>query len=96
VAAAVAAARAGGYTNNIPEGTIGISGNLAWEAGNFTVTDASGATVSTGKYLSVAQKRDGRWLMIRDTWNSDAPPAPPPPPAPAEEAAPAGEAAPTP
>jgi hypothetical protein len=46
--------------------------------------------VDTGKSLSVARKRDGKWLMIRDTWNSDRPPAPPPaapaaaPPAPTE------------
>ena len=38
--------------------------------------------------LAVMQRQaDGRWLMIRDTWNSD---RPPPVPAPAE--APAAEA----
>jgi uncharacterized protein (TIGR02246 family) len=85
-----ASSRAAGYTLHMADGTIGISGDLAYEAATFSVTDASGATVDTGKSLSVARKRDGKWLMIRDTWNSDRPPAPPPaapaaaPPAPTE------------
>jgi len=45
-----------------------------------------GAVVETGKFLSVAPKKDGKWLYIRDTWNADAPPglaqAPAAPPAP--------------
>jgi hypothetical protein len=27
--------------------------------------------IDTGKYLSVSKKKDGEWLYIRDTWNSD-------------------------
>ncbi len=38
--------------------------------------DASGVTVDTGKYIGVFEKRDGKWGYIRDTWNSDNPPAP--------------------
>ena len=26
--------------------------------------------------LTVYKKSDGKWLIIRDTWNADAPPAP--------------------
>ena len=41
--------------------------------------DASGAVVDRGKYLAVMQRQaDGKWLMIRDTWNSDSPPPAPP------------------
>jgi len=40
-----------------------------------------GAVVETGKFLSVSRKKDGKWLYIRDTWNADAPLAPPAPPA---------------
>lgn len=69
-----------GLTMNIPEaGKIGVAGNLAYEAGHYTVTDASGATVDEGKYIGVFEKRDGQWRYIRDTWNSDLPPAPPAP-----------------
>jgi uncharacterized protein (TIGR02246 family) len=81
-------AKAAGMTLNIPEsGAVDVSGDLAYEAGSFTVTDTSGAVVDSGKYLGVFEKRDGAWRYIRDTWNSDNPPAPAA--APAAEAAPA-------
>jgi ketosteroid isomerase-like protein len=68
-----------GLTMRIPEaGAIGISGNLAYEAGTYSVTDASGAVVDTGKYIGVLEKRDGVWRYIRDTWNSDLAPVPDP------------------
>lgn len=77
LAAGIAATKAAGLTMNIPEaGAVDISGDLAYEAGTYSVTDAAGATVDTGKYLGVFEKRDGKWLYIRDTWNSDGPPAP--------------------
>ncbi len=89
LAADSAATKAAGLKMNIPEaGTIDVSGDLAYEAGTFSVTDAAGATVDTGKYIGVFQKRDGNWRYIRDTWNSDNPPAPTAPAAePAAEAA---------
>lgn len=54
------------------------SGELGWHSGTYVVKDASGADVDSGSYLAVMQRQaDGKWLMIRDTWNSDrAPPAP--------------------
>jgi uncharacterized protein (TIGR02246 family) len=57
-----------------PLGDVGISGDLAWQETTYTVTDKSGATVETGKVLTVMQRRDGKWMIIRDTWNSDAAP----------------------
>jgi uncharacterized protein (TIGR02246 family) len=81
-----AATKAAGLKFNIPgDGPVGISGDLAYESGSFSATDASGATVATGKYIGVFNKKDGKWLLVRDTWNTDAPP-----PAPAAE--PAAEA----
>ena len=40
--------------------------------------DASGNVVDSGNYLAVLKRQsDGKWLLFRDTWNSDrAPPAP--------------------
>lgn len=73
----IAAVHAAGLTMNIPEaGAVHVSGDLAYEAGTYSVTDASGSTVDTGKYLGVFQERDGKWLYIRDTWNSDGSPMP--------------------
>lgn len=54
----------------------GVDGDTGWISGSYTVVDASGATVGSGSYLSVHRRIDGKWLYIRDTWNSDRPPAP--------------------
>ena len=84
----VAGTKAAGISLNIsPESTVEMSGDVAWQTGTFTVTDASGAQVDTGKFLSVLRKKDGKWSLIRDAWNSD---TPPPAPAAEEAAAPAG------
>jgi len=63
-----------------PKTDVGVSGNMGWESGTYKVT-VKGAVVETGKFLSVSQKKAGKWLYFRDTWNADAPPAPPAPPA---------------
>jgi ketosteroid isomerase-like protein len=65
---------------------IGVSGDMAWMSGTFSVVDAAGKTVDTGKYLSVHRRTNGNWLYIRDTWNSDTALPPPPPPAPTKAA----------
>ena len=56
----------------------GVSGDLGWISGTYDVLDASGAVVDGGNYLSVHRRTNGVWLYIRDTWNSDRPPAPAP------------------
>jgi ketosteroid isomerase-like protein len=56
-----------------PEG--GVSGDMGWASGTYAVKDKAGRIVDVGKYLSVSKKKDGKWLYIRDTWNSDSPPA---------------------
>jgi hypothetical protein len=74
----VAAVAAAGLANmDGPTSDVGLSGDLAWQWGTFKVTDKSGATVETGKYLTVFQRKSGKWMIIRDTWNSDAAPAAP-------------------
>jgi ketosteroid isomerase-like protein len=56
-----------------PDG--GVSGDMGWASGTYVVKDKSGRVVDTGKYLSVSRKKGGKWLYVRDTWNSDGPPA---------------------
>jgi quinol monooxygenase YgiN len=58
-----------------PATEVGVSGDLAWETGTFTVTAKDGSVVDRGKFSSVIARRDGVWKLIRDTYNSDAPPA---------------------
>lgn len=54
----------------------GANGDMGWASGTFVVKDKSGKTVDSGKYLSVSKKVNGKWLYLRDTWNSDTPPPP--------------------
>jgi uncharacterized protein (TIGR02246 family) len=76
VATDSANAKAAGITLAIEEGEVGVSGDLAWHSGAYTANDASGAAVDGGSYMEVLQNFDGTWLIIRDIWNSDRPPAP--------------------
>ena len=76
----IAAAKAAGLTTKDGVGDVGIAGDLAWHAGTSSVIDAAGKTIETGKYIEVWRRINGQWLMIRDIWNDDAPPAPVPAP----------------
>jgi uncharacterized protein (TIGR02246 family) len=70
----IAGSSAAGITLNSGSTTdVGVSGDLGWEWGTFTVTDKSGATLDRGKYVSVYGRKDGKWYIIRDIWNSDGP-----------------------
>jgi len=85
----IAAAQAAGIKFNpgaSPE--FAVSGDMGWEWNTFTVTDGSGATVDTGKYVTVYQRKDGNWAIVRDIWNSDIAPAAAAPDAAAPEAGP--------
>jgi uncharacterized protein (TIGR02246 family) len=62
-----------GESGMIVESTQGVSGDLGWSSGRVKDTAANGATKSTGKFLSVSRKVNGKWLYIRDTWNDDGP-----------------------
>jgi len=80
---------AAGLANNAGSSPVfGLSGDLGYEWNAYTVTDASGGVVETGKYMTVYGRRDGKWVIISDMWNRDAP-AQPSTPEPAPEA-PAG------
>ena len=53
----------------------GARGDMGWSSGTYVLKDKAGHVIDTGKYLSVSKKKDGKWLYVRDTWNSDGPPA---------------------
>jgi uncharacterized protein (TIGR02246 family) len=61
-----------GEAEVIVTSTQGVLGNLGWSSGTTRYTAADGTT-STGKFLSVSRKVNGKWLYIRDSWNSDGP-----------------------
>ena len=96
----MASSKAAGTSFALDTDSVGVSGNLAWHSGTFHVNGSAGASVATGKYLEVwHQQKDNQgksnWLILRDTWNTDAPAAaPPPPPEAAPKAATAKKPAP--
>jgi uncharacterized protein (TIGR02246 family) len=46
--------------------------NFVTEVGKSTTKDAAGKVISTGKYMAVWEKRDGKFICIRDIYNNDA------------------------
>ena len=45
---------------------IFADGNMATEVGSYTNTNAAGAEVDKGFYMSCFQKRDGKYVCVRD------------------------------
>jgi uncharacterized protein (TIGR02246 family) len=63
---------AGLTVTDAPIGDVGASGDLAFQWETYRVTDKSGALVDAGKLLTLFQRKSGNWMIIGDTWNSDA------------------------
>ena len=61
--------------NTISFETTGVwaAGNYATETGTSTSKDKDGKVVTTGKYMTLFELRDGKYIAIRDIWNRDAP-----------------------
>ncbi len=49
------------------------NGNLGCEVGKYTIVDASGKTLDSGKYLAVWKKGTEGWKRYRDMWSSNMP-----------------------
>ena len=75
----IANVKAAGLVLEDGESTSGVSGELGWHSGSYTVKNASGEVVDSGSYMEVWRKSNGKWLIIRDIWNSSKPASPPPP-----------------
>ncbi|MCC6281072.1 MAG: nuclear transport factor 2 family protein [Saprospiraceae bacterium] len=54
--------------------TLDVYGDekVVTEVGKTTVKDATGKVTYAGKYMAVWEKRNGKWLTIRDISNDDA------------------------
>ncbi len=50
---------------------IFAAGDLVVETGKATDKDAEGNVVKTGKYMSLFEKRNGKYVCIRDIYNED-------------------------
>jgi uncharacterized protein (TIGR02246 family) len=64
-------ARTGLTVQDVPMGIEGASGDLGYQWKTYRITDKSGAVAGTGRLLTLFQRRDGRWLILADTWNPD-------------------------
>jgi len=45
--------------------------NTVTEVGKTTIKDASGKVTYTGKYMAIWEKRDGKYICVRDIGNDD-------------------------
>ncbi len=59
--------------------TTGVwaAGNYVTETGTMQSKDKEGKVAYSGKYMTLFELRDGKYVAIRDIWNSDAPAAAP-------------------
>jgi ketosteroid isomerase-like protein len=52
---------------------VSNDGNLVIEIGYYTVTDSTKTAINTGNYMSLFEKKDGRYVCLRDMSASDMP-----------------------
>jgi ketosteroid isomerase-like protein len=52
---------------------VSNDGNMVVEIGYYTVTDSTKTAINTGNYMSLFEKRDGRYVCLRDMSASDTP-----------------------
>jgi ketosteroid isomerase-like protein len=53
------------------------SGDLGYALGEYTFRAPDGSVADVGKYIEVHKRVNGKWLMHRDIYNSNLPPATP-------------------
>lgn len=47
--------------------------DLGWGYGIYELPDADGKVLDSGKWMNVSRKIKGKWLIVRDIWNSNLP-----------------------
>ena len=68
----IAGAKKGGVTFVLgTNDEVNVSGDMAWHSGAYFVMDKANKPVETGKYLEVWERKNGKWRIVRDVWNSN-------------------------
>jgi len=62
-----------GLNGELEDIDIYANGDLGAKVGRFTLSDPDGTLVDHGKYMEIWRNVDGKWLMIRDIYNSSVP-----------------------
>jgi uncharacterized protein (TIGR02246 family) len=71
----IAGAKKGGVTFVLgTNDDVNVAGDMAWHSGAYFVMDKASKPVETGKYLEVWERKNGKWRIVRDTWNSNGAP----------------------
>lgn len=65
------AKRAAGSTLSYDVVDVYGDDHYATEVGKTTRMDSTGKVTSTGKYMAIWEKRNGKWICIRDIGNDD-------------------------
>jgi uncharacterized protein (TIGR02246 family) len=60
-----------GYTVSFEVTGVWAAGDYATETGTSKTVDKDGNVVYTGKYMTLFEKRDGKYVAIRDCYNRD-------------------------
>ena len=60
---------------NTEEVFVSNDGNQVVEVGYFKVVDSTNTTVNKGNYMSLFEKRNGKYVCVRDMSASDMPPS---------------------
>ena len=60
-------------TMNSEDLIISETGDMVSENGTFAMADSTGAQMATGRFLSVFQKKDGKYKCVREVVMADAP-----------------------
>jgi uncharacterized protein (TIGR02246 family) len=68
-------ANAGLTVADAPLGNPVASGDLGFQWETYSVTNKAGTVVDSGRLLTLFRRHGGKWLIVADTWNSDAAPA---------------------
>src|SRR4051812_20089780 len=50
---------------------VNVAGDMAWHSGGFVAKDKAGKPVDAGKFVEVWERKNGKWRIVRDIWNSD-------------------------
>lgn len=63
-----------GQTSSFETLEVFGDGNTVTEIGRITAKDAKGKVIYSGKYMAIWEKRNGRYVVVRDIYSSDAKP----------------------